>query len=394
MVPLVSKRLQLRAMAQEAAAAANGQTAVPVPTAAGLIDTKAYGKLKSFAGKEEHWSTWSFVARSYFTLLSPDFASLVQTAENQPSGTMRMHVLSEPAQAWKALVDTYQPDLGGRHTSMLMGIISPSWETVTEGDFLEALENWEVLVRRYQDQATDVVSNATKIAVLMKYSPPSLRGALRTSASIVDWLQSGVFPTAASHGAAHQGATPMDVGAIGHDKKGAGKDKRKKGGKDYGKTGVMAVEEGTATRGWQGGPTNYEMLYDSGSDENVCPYDLVTDEFDEPSKVTLRNVSGGTLSQGVQRRLAFGVVTAEGKEITFRACIKLVVSADKLVPGGEECAGDPGQRERPDQPKPHHASSAVEEQQPEVRGDDQEAWEQAGQDEPVEQEAAEIGARL
>ena len=85
-------------MAQEAAAAANGQTAVPVPTAAGLIDTKAYGKLKSFAGKEEHWSTWSFVARSYFTLLSPDFASLVQTAENQPSGTMRMHVLSEPAQ--------------------------------------------------------------------------------------------------------------------------------------------------------------------------------------------------------------------------------------------------------------------------------------------------------
>ena len=170
-------------MAQDAATA-NGPTASSVPTVGGLIDTKAYGKPKSFDGKEEQWSTWSFVARSYFTLLSPDFASLIELAENQPSGTMRMHVLSEPAQvhartlyhilaqsvdgkalsvmmnverqngfeAWKALVDTYQPDLGGRHTSMLIGIISPSWEAVTEGDFLEALENWEVLVRSPKDQ--------------------------------------------------------------------------------------------------------------------------------------------------------------------------------------------------------------------------------------------------
>ena len=290
-------------MAQEAASAANGQATSPVLTVGGLIDTKAYGKLKSFDGKEEHWSTWSFVARSYFTLLSPDFANLIELAENQPSGTMRMHALSEPAQvhartlyhilaqsvdgkalsvmmnverqngfeAWKALVDTYQPDLGGRHTSMLMGIISPSWEAVTEGDFLEALENWEVLVRRYQDQATDVVSNATKIAVLMKYSPSSLRGALRTNASMMggdydkvkkfirDWLQSGVSYSStgevANPSAAHQGAAPMDVGAIGYDKKGAGKDKGKKGGKDYGKKGAGKDQDkkgGAATARFEG----------------------------------------------------------------------------------------------------------------------------------------------
>ncbi|CAE7942944.1 unnamed protein product [Symbiodinium necroappetens] len=41
----------------------------------------AYRKLKSFDGKEEHWSTWSFVARSYLTWLSLDFASLMEMAE-------------------------------------------------------------------------------------------------------------------------------------------------------------------------------------------------------------------------------------------------------------------------------------------------------------------------
>ena len=315
----------------------------------------------------------------------------------------------------------------------------------------------------------------------------------------------------------------MDVGAIGYDKKGAGKDKGKKGGKDCGKKGagkdqdkkggaattrfegecgfchkwghrrrdcwarqqkgkgagkgkpggggkttaavegqsgssmaaaitydldgweadsqesyteagaalgwVMAVEEGTATQGWQGSATTHQMLYDSGSDENVCPYDLVTDEFDEPSKVTLRNMSGGTLSQGVQRRLAFGVVTAEGKEITLegvfqasKACIKLVVSAGKLLkagfrsellPGGGFIWHPDGQRfpmyikgnatyfevrnvravpakgSDPTSPSRTMLAAPVEEQQPAGRGDDQEAWEQAGQDEPAEQEPAE-----
>ena len=74
-------------------------------------------------------------------------------------------------------MEAYQPDLGGRHTSMLMGIIS------VDADFLESLERWEVLIRWYQ--TVDVVSGATKIVVLMKYAPAALRGALRTNASFM-----------------------------------------------------------------------------------------------------------------------------------------------------------------------------------------------------------------
>ena len=35
------------------------------------------------------------------------------------------------------------------------------------------------------------------------------------------------------------------------------------------------------------------FLYDSGSDENVCPYDVTTDQYDEPGTVALRDVAGG-----------------------------------------------------------------------------------------------------
>ena len=446
--------------------------------AGGLIDTKAYGKLRTFDGKEESWATWSFVARSYFGLLSPQFDTYISASEAQ-SVPVAMAELTERAQVhsrtlyhvlvqsvegkalsilmnvekqnglegWRALVEAYQPDLGGRHTSMLMGIISPAWEKVTEADFLESLEQWEVLIRRYQDQAVDVVSGATKIAVLMKYAPPALRGALRTNASFMgsdyervkkfmrDWLQSGAVYNSVGEttGAPSTpgGPMPMDVGAIDYKgQKGKGKDgkgksakgkegkakgsgkgsdkfqgecgycgkwghkrkdcwaKQKKeqkggggkgGGKGKSKT-TAAVEQGepestaAAIHYYVGDPEdagreseedgeerwvmaieaaakhgttaqNHEaqtfVLYDSGSDENVCPYDATTDLYDEPSTVALRDVAGGKLSTGRQRTLSFRALTTAGKVVEIRAvfqvskaCLKLVMSAGKMIKAG------------------------------------------------------------
>ncbi|CAE7848057.1 RE1 [Symbiodinium necroappetens] len=275
----------------------------------GLIDTKAYGKLRSFDGKEDSWATWSFVARSYFTLLSPDFDALLDAVEAQPLGGMRLarlssnglvhaktlyHILAQSVEGkalsilmnvekqngfegWKALVEAYQPDLGGRHTSMLMGIISPAWEKSAEATFLEDLENWEVLIRRYQDQATDVVTSATKIAILMKYAPASLRNALRTNATnmgtdydkvkkfIRDWLQSGVTYGSAGEikpagQASDKGPAPMDVGAVGYDNKGKakgkdGKGKKGKKGDKGGKPGQPGKSSAATFQGECGGKT-------------------------------------------------------------------------------------------------------------------------------------------
>ena len=121
-----------------------------------LIDTRAYGRLKTFNGKEEDWSTWSFVARSYLDLLSMGFRDLLTHAEavtqaseirlDDMTPQARTHawtlfnVLTQSVegralsiimnaessnglQAWRLLVDAYEPKIGGRYTSMMMEIL-------------------------------------------------------------------------------------------------------------------------------------------------------------------------------------------------------------------------------------------------------------------------------
>ena len=198
----------------------------------GLIDTRTYGKLRSFSGKEEDWPTWSFVARSYTDLLPMGFRELLVDAEGAAAaGEIRLvdmtpmaqthawtlfNVLTQSVegralsvimnaeqsnglQAWRLMVDAYEPREGGRWTAMLMGIISPSWGHVKEADFMETLDTWEIQVRRYEDQSKETVNDATKVV-----TPGGLRSALRTGSSIIgsnyqilkkaikDYLQTGV----------------------------------------------------------------------------------------------------------------------------------------------------------------------------------------------------------
>ena len=278
-----------------------------------LIDTKAYGKLRSFSGKEEDWTTWAFVARSYMDLLSHEYRDLVQHAElmdgpndlslDKLSPTAVAHgwtlynVLVQSVegralsilmgaeannglQAWRMLMDSYEPRIGGRYTAMLMGIIGPQWQNIKESEFLETLDSWEVLVRRYQDQSGEEVTPATKCAVVMKLAPQGIRLALRTSSSAIgsdynklkkcvkDYLQTGVAfdPQGMSKAASSGDVQPMDVGALekGWKSKGNkgsyGKDsKGKKGKYDKGKSGKKGV------KGKQKGPS-------SGRFEGYCSY--------------------------------------------------------------------------------------------------------------------------
>ena len=127
-----------------------------------LIDTRAIGKLRSFSGKEEDWPSWAFVARGYLNLLDPGYQALISASEQvqrysdivlaelgqngQEKAVVLFNLLTQSVegralqimmnvesgsgfQAWKALRENYEPDVGGRHTAMLSGIIAPSWRT-------------------------------------------------------------------------------------------------------------------------------------------------------------------------------------------------------------------------------------------------------------------------
>ena len=256
-----------------------------------LIDTRAYGRLRTFSGKEEDWATWSFVARSDLDLLSQQFRDLMLKAETVDSAasislagmnqTARTHswtlfnvltqsvegralsvmMNSEPGnglQAWRMMVDAYEPRIGGRYTSMLMGIIGPSWSSVKETEFLEALETWEVLIRRSEEQSKETVNDPTRCAVVMKHAPAGIRLALRTASSSIDsnyaklkrcvkdYLQTGInYDQQGTSVPARdmRGPMPMDVGALqkgdnkgrwGKGKDKMGKGKKGKKGKDKG----------------------------------------------------------------------------------------------------------------------------------------------------------------
>eukprot|EP00435_Cladocopium_sp_Y103_P016734 s3384_g4.t1 len=251
----------------------------------GLIDTRAYGKLKTFSGKEEDWATWAFVARSYLDLLSMGFRELLVSAEAAGQATeirlvdmspmARTHAwtlfnvltqsvegralsvimnseASNGLQAWRLLVDAYEPRVGGRYTAMLMGIIGPQWHHIKEQEFLESLDNWELQIRRYEDQSRETVTEATRCAVVMKNAPGGIRTALRTSSSIIgsdytmlkkaikEYLQTGVefdgrglAAEAAKRDA--QGPAPMEIGAVSW--KGGKKGKEDKGKGKKGKQG-------------------------------------------------------------------------------------------------------------------------------------------------------------
>ena len=274
-----------------------------------LIDTKAYGKLRTFSGKEEDWTTWAFVARSYMDLLSHEYRDLVQHAElmdgpndlslDKLSPTAVAHgwtlynVLVQSVegralsilmgaeannglQAWRMLMDSYEPRIGGRYTAMLMGIIGPQWQNVKESEFLETLDSWEVLVRRYQDQSGEEVTPATKCAVVMKFAPQGIRLALRTSSSAIgsdynklkkcvkDYLQTGVAfdPQGMSRAANSGDVQPMDVGALEKGWKGKGSkgsygksSKGKKGKEEKGKSGKKGVKGKSK---WSGSSGRFE----------------------------------------------------------------------------------------------------------------------------------------
>ena len=274
-----------------------------------LIDTRAYGRLKSFSGKEEEWSTWSFVARSYLDLLSMGYRELLTAAEAidqaseirtaDMSATARTHpwtlfnvltqsiegralsiiMNAEPSnglQAWRLLVDNYEPKIGGRYTAMLMGIIGPQWGHIKEADFMESVDTWEVQIRRYEDQSREKVTAATKVAVIMKHAPGGIRAALRTSSSIIgsdyerlkkairDYLQTGAdydpkgLTTEAKSSKDPSGPEPMDVGALSKGgKKGKGdgqwqKGKGKKGKYEKGKTKTKGKFEGKGSKRFEG----------------------------------------------------------------------------------------------------------------------------------------------
>ena len=129
------------------------------------------------------------------------------------------------ALAWRKIRQEYQPEVGGRHNAMLVGVLQPSWSS--DKSFADQLIDWETRITEYESATSDIISDATKVAIITASSPPEVRSVVRMVAgpaggkyqairtSLAEYMQ---FGRAFDRDGQAGGAVPMDVGAVGKGK--------------------------------------------------------------------------------------------------------------------------------------------------------------------------------
>ena len=181
-------------------------SSVPVPVIAPpqIVDTRLLTKPTPYAGEvegKEKWSTWSFKFKAYCAAMAPRMGELMEHAETQtteilnssmkaediPHSSTLFYVLSlltegEPfdivrntrvhhgLEAWRCVVQRWEPRVPARFRGMLQAVLFPRWD-LPGLDATQAITSWEKQVRDYEQQSADKVSDAIKMGVVLHHLP-------------------------------------------------------------------------------------------------------------------------------------------------------------------------------------------------------------------------------
>ena len=76
---------------------------------------------------------------------------LVNTVRGKALTLVRSAEKHHGLAAWKRIKTEYQPDVGGRHTAVLMGVMQPGWGCRGAANtFLDRLAEWERRIQEYE----------------------------------------------------------------------------------------------------------------------------------------------------------------------------------------------------------------------------------------------------
>ena len=175
-------------------------------------DLQKLGKPPIYSGKEDEWNEWSFVMKSYVSLLSTHVPALLTGAENPVASpdmsiaTIRatltedgvtaakklFHVLvmnvrgpalavirgitdMNGALAWRALITRYAPNTAPRVQSLMSAILNaktfPSELTAYE----IALDEWQENIRKWESISGDRFDVSMKKALFLDKAPTNVR---------------------------------------------------------------------------------------------------------------------------------------------------------------------------------------------------------------------------
>ena len=236
-------------------------------------DLQKLGKPPIYSGKEDEWNEWSFVMKSYVSLLSTHVPALLTGAENPAASpdmsiaTIRatltedgvtaakklFHVLvmnvrgpalavirgitdMNGALAWRALITRYAPNTAPRVQSLMSAILNaktfPSELTAYE----IALDEWQENIRKWESISGDRFNVSMKKALFLDKAPMNVRVPLQMQNLATFEAMTAVTLQFLQHNAQYQagvtvtpnnrrGPDDMEIDAL--TKKGKGKSKGK-----------------------------------------------------------------------------------------------------------------------------------------------------------------------
>ena len=170
------------------------------------IDHRLLGRPSQFSGGEEAWSDWSFQTRAYFSTLDATLDELMEASEGrvqpllltaltaeQKSVSRKTYfvlamLLKGPAllilkrcersnglECWRMLCARYEGVTSNRLHVMLQGILRPQMFPSETLGFETALQNWELLISKWETMSEDLLNESVKRQILLEQAPPVIR---------------------------------------------------------------------------------------------------------------------------------------------------------------------------------------------------------------------------
>ncbi|CAK0847058.1 unnamed protein product [Prorocentrum cordatum] len=167
------------------------------PRAESLVDTRTLGKPDVFTGEEHKWNDWKVIFKAYCGVVNADLLAGMRLAENADEASVqigdfieenmrqasqqlryillllcRQHPLttianageSEGFQAWRKLVEYYEPNARSRIAGQLLNLLNFTFA----GDVEDRLELFERDLLRYEQRSGEAISASMRIGIVLR----------------------------------------------------------------------------------------------------------------------------------------------------------------------------------------------------------------------------------
>ncbi|CAK0826156.1 unnamed protein product [Prorocentrum cordatum] len=167
---------------------------VPQPRAESIVDTRTLGKPDVFTGEEHKWNDWKVIFKAYCGVVSADLLAGMRLAESADEASVqnddfleenmrqasqqlyyillllcRQHPLTtivnagenEGFQAWRKLVEYYEPNARSRIAGQLLNLLNFSFT----GDVEDRLALFERELLRYEQRSGEAIAASMRIGI-------------------------------------------------------------------------------------------------------------------------------------------------------------------------------------------------------------------------------------